>query len=66
MLASRLPGHGLTFVEVDVKESLFDQLVGVWTLFAADFAAQTGERTYLFGKDPVGLLTYSSSGRMSA
>ena len=52
--------------EVDVKESLFDRLVGVWTLTAAEFAEHGGERSYPLGKDPVGLLIYSSCGVMAA
>jgi hypothetical protein len=51
--------------EVDVKDALFDRLVGVWTLIAAEFAEHGGERSYPLGKDPVGLLIYSSCGRMA-
>lgn len=48
-----------------METTLFDQLVGVWKLTAAEFADQTGERFHPYGQDPVGILMYSSSDWMA-
>src|SRR5262245_49969344 len=44
-----------------------DKFIGTWRLVAAvNEDAATGEKTDLFGPDPIGYLTYGADGRMMA
>ena len=43
-----------------------DALVGTWKLVSAKITTDTGEVRNAWGDDPVGFLTYTADGRMSA
>ena len=43
-----------------------DKLVGTWRLVSASSALSSGERSTPYGSSPVGLLTYTEDGRVSA
>lgn len=42
-----------------------EQFIGAWRLLAFEEEKPDGQIAYPYGKDPAGLLTYDSSGRMS-
>ncbi len=42
------------------------QLIGTWKLFSAEFHTNEGKAVYLWGKQPAGLLIYTSEGYVSA
>jgi hypothetical protein len=42
-----------------------DQFVGTWKLISSELRLANGERTYPFGKNAVGTLTYHGHGHMS-
>ena len=51
----------------DKDGDMRDELIGTWKLVAAvNEDAATGEKTDLFGPDPIGYLTYGADGRMMA
>ena len=43
-----------------------EQLVGTWKLVSFELRHSDGQVTYPMGKDPLGVLMYDESGRMSA
>jgi len=43
-----------------------DALLGTWRLVSATETTDKGEQSDAFGRDPIGLLTYTADGRMTA
>lgn len=43
-----------------------DALIGTWRLVSATDMNEKGERSYAYGRDPSGLITYTADGRMMA
>ncbi len=51
--------------QVQEEESLSQRLVGSWRLISAEGHSTDGSVTYDWGKEPLGLVMFDSSGRMS-
>jgi len=61
------PAYKADKPQAPAKDPSPNRLVGTWTLFSMTYRDEaSGKETDLWGKDPIGFLTYTPGGRMSA
>ena len=56
-------GFALLPVAAFGQHSLKEQLIGTWTLISLENVAPDGEKRYLYGPTPKGILTFQPNGR---